>query len=339
MAQEPTTIITEVMGIDVSKNTLDVHLHRKAISLCAQPNNAKGYQAILKWLHKHLGKDLCALSTVMEHTGIYTYGLEQFLFGKGISYVKRPALDIKRSSGVVRGKSDKTDAVMIAGYGYKNREELSTQRSTPCPRQQLRLRQLMAHRDAMVSDRAGHKNRIGEMKEALGKEADSFVIASSERTIAHLSEQIKLTEKEIKSLLATNAELDTNYRLILSVPGFGFVTAVHLILCTENFSRFEGNARKFNCYAGAAPFPHSSGSSIRGRTRVSHLANKTIKSLLTLCAISAIQHDPELKAKYNQKLSEGKPKMSVINIIRAKLVQRVFAVINRQTPYLTRQAA
>lgn len=335
----PTPTTEEVLGIDVSKGTLDCHLHRKALSLPAQPNNRKGYQAIFKWLTKQLGNDLSLLKAVMEHTGIYTYGLEQFLYGKGIRYVKRPALDIKRSSGIVRGKSDKADATMISSYGWKMREALSDMSSKPSPEQLLRLRQLMAHRDALVSERAGHKARTGELKEALGKAADPFVSASAQRAIAFLSDEIMQTEKEIKILLAQHPELDNNYRLICSVPGIGFVTAIHLILCTENFTRFDGNARKFNCYCGVAPFPHSSGSSIRGRTRVSHLANKTIKSLLTLCASSAIQHDPELKAKYQQKLSEGKSKMSVINIIRAKLIQRVFAVINKQTPYQIKQAA
>ena len=120
--------------------------------------------------------------------------------------------------------------------------------------------------------------------------------------------------------------------------GIGFATAVHLLIATENFTRFE-DVRKLICYCGVAPFEHSSGTSIRGKTRVSHLANKKLKSLLTMAAISAIQHDPELKAKYEQKLKEGKAKMSALNIIRAKLIERVFAVIKKQKAYELRTAA
>ncbi|MCK5705403.1 MAG: IS110 family transposase, partial [Cyclobacteriaceae bacterium] len=87
-------------------------------------------------------------------------------------------------------------------------------------------------------------------------------------------------------------------------------------------------------YCGIAPFPNTSGTSIRGKTKVSNLANKKIKSLFDLCAKSAIQHNPEMKAYYNRRLEEGKNKMSTINIVRNKLLSRIFAVVNRQTPYV-----
>lgn len=329
--------LTEVLGIDVSKDKLDCHLHRKAISLRPQPNNVKGFQVILKWLNKHLGPELSGLKAVMEHTGIYTYGLECFLHGQGIAYLKRPALDIKRSSGMVRGKSDKTDAAMISRYGWTLREELGASESKPPAETLLRLRQLSSWREQLVSDRAAHKSRVGELQKAFGDAADPFVLQSAARAIAALSEEIKDAEAAIKSLLASEPALEGNYRLALWVPGIGPVTALAFIISTENFSRFEGDARKYCCYCGVVPFEHSSGSSLNGRPRLSHLANKRLKSLLTQCAVSAIRHDPELKEKYNQKIAEGKHVMSAINIIRAKLIQRVFAVVNRQTPYQPKQ--
>ncbi|WP_255651022.1 transposase [Cesiribacter sp. SM1] len=82
------------------------------------------------------------------------------------------------------------------------------------------------------------------------------------------------------------------------------------------------------------PTPHSSGKSIRGRTKTSPLANHQIKALLSNCATTAIQHDEELKSYYNRKLAEGKPKMVVINAIRAKIINRIFATIKRETPYV-----
>jgi len=124
----------------------------------------------------------------------------------------------------------------------------------------------------------------------------------------------------------------------LQVVGIGFATAVHFIISTENFTRFS-DVRKMICYCGVAPFKHESGTSIRGRSKVSHLANKKLKTLLTMAAIFAVRFDPELKLKYEQKVSEGKPKMSVLNIIRAKPIQRIFAVIKRQTVYERRIAA
>lgn len=118
-----------------------------------------------------------------------------------------------------------------------------------------------------------------------------------------------------------------------SIPGIGLVTAVALILVTNNFTAFD-DSRKFASYCGIAPFEHTSGSSIQGKTKTSHLANKRIKALLSNCAATAIQFDEELKNYYQRKLREGKPKMVVLNAVRAKLIGRVFATINRGTEYV-----
>jgi transposase len=106
-----------------------------------------------------------------------------------------------------------------------------------------------------------------------------------------------------------------------------------MIVLTENFTRFS-TARKFACYAGIAPFEHSSGSSIRGRTRVHACANKQIKTLLNMAALSSIQIKGEFREYYERRISEGKHKMSTLNIIRNKIVFRAFAVVQRGTPYV-----
>ena len=109
--------------------------------------------------------------------------------------------------------------------------------------------------------------------------------------------------------------------------------ATTMIIATENFSKFE-NWRKFASYCGIAPFPHQSGTSIKRGNHVSSLANKKIKSMIHMCAIVAIQHNAEMKKYYESRVEKGKSKMSTINIIRNKLIARIFAVINRQTPYV-----
>ncbi len=106
-----------------------------------------------------------------------------------------------------------------------------------------------------------------------------------------------------------------------------------MIVLSNGFLSFK-NSRKFATYAGIAPFPYESGTSIKGKTKVSHLANKKIKTLLSSCATSAIRCNPEMKAYYNRKLEEGKHKMSIINAVRNKILSRIFAVVNRGTPYI-----
>jgi transposase len=328
--------VTDIMGMDVSKNTLDCHLFVKQTGLAPVSNDLKGFKAIRKWVTKELKKNTEGLLVVMEYTGIYTYGIERFLEQHQIKYVKRPALDIKRSIGMVRGKSDKADARFISKYGWMRKEELKPM--TPLSDIQVELQQLMSHRDKLVSDKSSYQSKLKELHSQMGNKVNKKMTASMEYVMEVLAEEIKETEKQITALLKSEEALQTNYKLMCSVTGIGFATAVHLLIATENFTRFA-DVRKLICYCGVAPFERSSGSSIRGKVRVSQLANKKLKSLLTMAAISAIQHEPELKAKYEQKVKEGKAKMCVINIIRAKLLERIFAVIKRQSPYELRLAA
>lgn len=328
--------VTDIMGMDVSKNTLDCHLFVKQTGLAPVSNDLKGFKAIKKWLTKELKKNTEGLLVVMEYTGIYTYGIERFLSQQKISYVKRPALDIKRSLGMVRGKTDKADARFISKYGWMRKDELMPM--TPLSDAQLELQQLMNHRDKLVADKSSYQCKLKEMRSQMGCKVNGKMAASMEFVMDVLTQEIKEAEKEIKMLLQSEESLQTNYDLLCSITGIGFATAVHFIIATENFTRFK-EVRKLICYCGVAPFEHSSGTSIRRKVRVSQLANKKLKSLLTTAAFSAIQHDPELKAKYEQKVKEGKAKMCVLNIIRAKLLERIFAVIKRQSPYELRLAA
>ena len=324
-----------IVGVDVSKLKLDLHCYGQSNGLVISNDN-KGFKRFLKWMKKEVSKDKTEVMLVMEYTGIYTYGLEQFLQQQEISYVKRPALDIKRSVGMKRGKTDQADARMISQYGWYRREELKPMK--PVSDAQQQLQQLMNYRDKLVADRASYEARMGELKAQLGERLPARIVGSSEYLMEVLSVEIKEVQRAIEEVIEGDKDLKVNYDLVSSVQGIGFVTAVHMLIVTENFSRFS-NPRKFACYAGVAPFEHTSGSSIRGRTKVSQLANKKIKSLLTLAAICAVKHDPGLKAKYAQKLQEGKPKMSVLNMIRFKLIERIFAVIKRRSPYILSQAA
>ena len=327
--------VTSIMGMDVSKNTLDCHLFNEQKSLSPVSNDVKGFKSIKRWLLKEM-KTTKGLLVVMEYPGIYTYSIERFLDQQGIKFVKRPALDIKRSLGIVRGKSDKIDARFISKYGWMRKEELKPM--SPLTDAQLDLQQLMSHRDKLVADKASYQAKLKELVTQMKDKVNERMATSMKYVMEVLTQEIKQTETSIKELIASEQSLQTNYDLSSSVIGIGFATAVHLLIATENFTRFD-NVRKLICYCGVAPFEHSSGSSIRAKVRVSHLANKKLKSLLTMAAISAIQHDPQLKVKYEQKLKEGKAKMCVLNIIRAKLIERVFAVIKKQKAYELRTAA
>ena len=118
------------------------------------------------------------------------------------------------------------------------------------------------------------------------------------------------------------------YKIVTSVDGVGMVTALNLITTTNEFLSIN-EAKKYACYSGIAPFEHSSGISIRGRTRVSHMANKKVKTMLHMAALAAIQMKGDIKEFYNRKVNEGKNKMCVINAVRNKIIQRVFACVKQ----------
>ena len=138
---------------------------------------------------------------------------------------------------------------------------------------------------------------------------------------------------ELNIIISENSGIKKMYDLITSIKGVGPQTALYMIVLSNGFLSFK-NFRKFASYAGIAPFQYQSGTSIKGKTKVSHLANKKIKTLLSSCATSAIKWNPEMKAYYNRKLEEGKNEMSIINAVRNKILSRMFAVVNRGTPYI-----
>jgi transposase len=322
-----------IVGVDVAKATLDIFLKPDQTYLQVE-NTVAGFK---KWCRQLRGlSEGKTVLVVMEHTGRYSHRFEKYLQSQGIGYCKIPALQIKRSLGVTRGKNDKIDAERIAEYGWLRRDILQAQDAVEGPI--LQLRSLLSYRSKLVRDRSGYVTRLKEMMATGTCAASDFESKSQQQIIQHFSGQIKKVEKEIRLLISSNEAICKTDALLQSIKGVGWIVSAYMISCTHNFTKFA-NARKFNCYAGLAPFKHESGTSIRGRSRVSHLANKEAKTILSLAAFNAIRYNPELKQYYQQRVAQGKRKMSSVNIVRAKLVSRMFAIVKRQTPYQLHLAA
>ena len=191
----------------------------------------------------------------------------------------------------------------------------------------------MSLKTKLIKQRASFKATLGEQKSIYKFKDFKTIFGVQEKMIHYLTKQIQNIETEILEIINHNDKLKHNLTLALSIKGIGLQMATTMIIATDNFQKFE-NWRKFASYCGIAPFPYQSGTSIKGRNKVSQLANKKIKVLIHMCAINAIQHNPEMKMYYEKRLELGKNKMSTINIIRNKLIARIFAVIRRQTPYV-----
>ena len=292
-------------------------------------NNSNGINEIMKYLKK-IKITLDKVLFCFEDTGVYSCPLMYYLSKKQLDYWMVPAIEIKRSKGISRGKTDKSDAKDIAYYAHTHLHKLRLGSVSSTAIAELKL--LMSERDKLMKA----IKMFGTIKENEGflpSEILQETMKVSLNMIKHLQKNLDKIETRMSSIIAENQDLEKQKELLESIPGIGFQTAVYLIVATRGFKNFQ-NWRQLACYAGVAPFEHSSGSSIRGRTKTSHLADKKLKSLLNMCALSAIRYDIELKTYYEKKVSEGKNKMLVINNIRGKLLARAFAVINREKPYV-----
>lgn len=322
--------IKETIGIDVGKliNEIRIHSNQKAKEF---DNTDKGISTMVQWVLRNTPFSKEEIIFAFEHTGLYSQKLAIYLTEKEFHYIMLPGLEVKRSMGITRGKNDKIDAKKIALYAYRKREEITPSRLAS--KEIKEIRSLLSLREKLVKHRSGYKATLGEYKRCLKRKENPTLFSVHEKMIKELTRQIEKVEGDLDNIIKNDDYLKKLYELITSIKGVGPQTAMFMIACTDGFTRFE-NWRKFASYCGTAPFPNSSGISIRGRTKVSNLANKKIKSLLDLCAKSAIQSNQEMKQYYQRRIDEGKSKMSTINIIRNKLLSRIFAVVKRETNYV-----
>jgi transposase len=322
--------IKEVVGIDVGKEELELIMHTCQLSLNFA-NTPKGLNSMLKWVFGNMPCSKEELLFAFEHTGLYSYPLSVLLTEKELSYIMIPGLEIHRSLGISRGKDDKIDAKKIALYAFRRREEIIPYQLPE--KEILEIKRLLSLREKLVKQRAGYEGTLKENKRFLKRKNNQILFDVHEKLIKELNKQITKVNKELEQKINNDQQLKKMYQLITSIKGVGTQTALFVIALTNGFSKFE-NWRKFACYSGIAPFPHKSGISIRGKTKVSHLANKKMKALLSSCAASAINHNQEMKQYYDRRVKQGKNEMSTLNIIRNKLLARIFAVIERGTPYV-----
>lgn len=320
----------ELIGIDVSKNVLDVFLLTSSYHFTVE-NNPSGFASLLEVACSKLSCGPGDLFFCFENTGRYSRMLSLFLQESGISFSMVPAIDIKQSKGMVRGKSDRKDAEMIAQYAHRKRDELIP--TVLHSAEVSQLRQLIALRDKLIRNRTGYKNSLKDLQDFYSPGESDFIRDTQERLIKQFDSEITVVEKQIDSIICSIPGWEKNFRLIQSVKGVGPVLSRYVIIYTENFTRFK-DPKKFACYAGVAPFEYTSGSSIKGKTRLHPCANKQLKSLLNIAAMGAVRLKGEYKTYFDRRTEEGKNKMSTLNIIRNKLLFRIFAVVKRQTPYV-----
>jgi transposase len=318
------------IGIDVSKATLDVFIQGFNFYFQVE-NNPKGFAILLETVFNATNFNQEDMLFCFENTGKYSKMLSVFLHTQSIDFVMESALKIKKSLGLTRGKNDKIDSRRIALYAYEKRESLI---QTVLPGEKIdQIKSLLSLREKLIKHRTAYKNGLTDLNDCYKQGENDMISEVQQRLIQSINEEIKQIEKKINDIIKNDESMSKNFRLLLSVKGIGKIVAYYLIGFTVNFTAFA-NARAFACYVGIAPFGNSSGI-VKGTPRVHPYANKQLKALLNLAAMSAIQQRGEYRIYYNKRISDlGKNKMSTMNIIRNKIVYRAFAVINRGTPYV-----
>lgn len=322
-----------LIGIDISKLTLDVALLNqstpKVVNYLKVSNNLKGLKEMVKWITKQNIDPLDCLYCC-ENTGVYTVPFSLFMSDNKMFYWVVSAIEIKRSKGLVRGKSDKADAKDIAIYALTNFHKY---KQIDLPEKDIqKLKLLFTERSKTIKALSLFKT-TSENQGFIPNDILIVVQKTNRKVIAELEKCLQAIESQLQTIIDENNDLKTKVDLLKSIPGIGNQTALYLLITTKGFTAFD-NWRQMACYAGVAPFEYTSGTSIRGKTKVNHLADKTMKSMLQMCVLSAIKYDNQIKLYFEKKKTEGKNPMLVMNNIRCKLLARAFAVINRGTPFV-----
>jgi transposase len=321
--------VKESIGIDVSKKTIDVYRYNADLHKQFS-NDSSGFKKMLVWVKASKNENEEFLFC-FEHTGWYCIQLSYYLCENGLRYCCVNPMEIKRSMGLKRGKSDQADSKEIARYAWLRREELEC--SVPPSKNLIELQRMMSLREQLVKHSTSLKCLDKGMQVLVEKGQGDIALEIVEETLLMLGAQIVAIEKAMNQLVKQDESMYLHYKLSRSVKGVGMVLALQMLLHTHNYTRFA-SWRQFSSYCGLVPFPYQSGTSIHGRMKIHPISDRKMKSLLSMSAISAIQHDKQLKLYYHKRVEEGKPKMVVLNIIRNKIVSRIFATINRGTPYV-----
>ena len=264
--------IKHFIGIDVSKDTLDlsVVVNGNALSHYCIGNNYKEIKSIVNNILKTLSGSLDDTIFCMEHTGLYNLPIVKWLNNNQGKMWLESGVHIRRTLGLVRGKNDKIDSCRIAMFAYTNRHKIKLW--TP-PRQVIeRIAALLSQRTRLVKARKQLTTANNEQKKFLDKDIMHSLNKYTNRATSVIDKQVKAIESEIIGLIKEDEKLKRMYQIITSVNGIGLVTASYILITTNEFINIS-DPKKFACYSGVVPFEHTSGTSIRGRNRVSHIAN------------------------------------------------------------------
>lgn len=314
------------LGVDVAKAKLDCMLLDTSsgkLKSKAIPNTPAGFGQLLEWLDKQKAPKP---HVVMEPTGMYHEGAALALADAGlvVSLVNPAQLRAFAQGLGVKTKTDRADSVVLARYGATQ----SPAAWQPPSASARRLKALLARRDAVADDLQRELNR---------KEANNFsstpeaVGESIAQSIEFLTAELKRLDEMIATHIDDDPDLRKKKELLETIPGVGPRVANHMtaLFAGRTFERAEQLA----AYLGLVPVQWESGSSVRGRPRMSKAGPAYLRKVFYMPAVVATRWNPHIKALNDRLLAKGKSKMAVIGAAMRKLAHLCFGVVHTGKPY------
>lgn len=310
-----------ILGIDVAKAKLDVALQLVDGKIRSKvvDNTPQGFAVLLTWLNKYGVTDL---HVCMEATGIYWEAVAEFLadVGHTVSIVNPAQIKAFGAAELVRTKTDQVDARLIARFCVAQRPE-----PWQAPSQAIReLRALVARRDALNTMRTQESNRLLVAREA--------VRAGIETHLAYLEKAIAEIDAALRQKIDNDPGLKEQRALLDSVPGLGDKTIAVLLSYYGGAPRFD-KAREAVAFAGLDPRQHESGSSVRGKPRLSKVGHAPLRRALYMPAMVATTRTVWGRAFRDRLAAAGKPPMLILGAMMRKLIHVAFGVLKSGKPF------
>jgi transposase len=312
-----------VLGIDVSKATLEVVLLRPGLAAQAASyaHTQAGFKKLDHWLRKrHAGR----VHACLEATGLYGDEVALFLHEAGhtVSVVNPARIKAYAESQMQRNKTDRLDAALIADFGLKQQPTAWTP-PDPAWRE---LRALARHLLDLKAMQGQERNRLQ------AGVTSATVCQTLEAHIAFLQHQIETLEQHIQHPIDQHPDLKQQRDLLDSIPGIGHLTAALLLAELADVRRFD-DANEVVAFAGLNPRQRTSGSSVRGQTHLSKVGNPTVRHILYFPALAARRFNPLIAPWCDQLQARGKPKMVVIGAAMRKLLVIAYGVLKSGQPF------
>ena len=322
------------VGIDISKEKCNL-CYRRGLEIIREEeclNEIKALKKVFKAALKAIGTVEEEVLVCAEYTGRYIYPLTVACQELDLFLWLDDPTRIKNSMGLTRGKNDVIDAARIAEYALRYSDK-AVRYSIP-DAALVSMKNLLSDREFLLIDKKRYQAQLSDQKRYMDPVDFKHKSSRWKKVIRSIEEQIASIDAEIDALIAADPVLTRQKELLVSIDGIGDRIAINMIAITGGFTRFQ-NARQFCSFAGLTPYRYDSGTSVRSKAKISKRSNQTMKALLHLSAVTVATRmkEGEYRDYYERKLKEGKHVMCVMNVLRAKLVHRMFSVIKRDTEY------